>query len=135
MSFTTIRNLLENKLKQWNTNSGKNLPIAFENVSFSKPDTTSTYLECYVIQVSPVISNTIVNRITYSGFMQINICIKKNVGTKQAEEIANLLSQEFSVLPKLGKLSIENPLCIETNYMNGDYMCFPTRVFFRYESS
>lgn len=134
MSFTVIRNLLENKLKAWNANSGKNLPIAFENVPFAKPDITATYLECYIVQTSPMNKTTLCNRITYSGFMQVNICIKKGIGTKQAEDIANLLSQEFSVLPKLGKLSFETPLCVEGNFTNGDYLTVPTRVFFRYES-
>lgn len=93
MSNKTIRSLFETRLKTWAAARSTPLPIAYENVGFSTPDTT--YLRAFMLPGdtdSADLAGTLRNRV---GVYQINIVCPANKGPGEGQGIAAELEALF----------------------------------------
>lgn len=130
MSNTTIRNILENKLKSWAVSNNIN-NIAYEGVAFEKP--TTTWIEAKIDHAATINPTVDAIRKTYFGILQININVKDGNGTRVIETLADSLIQEFAVLPKLGNLSIERTPYVGSSWVDAQWRVLPVRINYRYE--
>lgn len=132
MTQRTIRSEIESKLKAWADSQNPVIPIAFENIPFTKPD--STFIELYLIPSTTVNTTIGANRATQLGTFQCNIYSKAGVGTKSSEDIAQALINLFPVVPKTGSVSIEQTGSIMNPLYDAQWRVLPVRFRYRQEN-
>jgi hypothetical protein len=132
MTQRTIRLEVEAKVKAWAAAQSPAIPIAYENVAFTKPDTT--FIELYIIPATTVNTTVSAARKTLTGLIQINIYTKEGVGTKKSEEIAQALIDLFPVVPKTGTVSIEQTGSIMNTLYEAQWLVTPVRFRYRQEN-
>ena len=132
MTQRTIRLEVEAKVKAWAAAQSPTIPIAYENVSFTKPD--STFIELYIIPATTVNQTVNAVRKTLTGLIQFNIYTKEGVGTKKSEELAQALIDLFPVVPKTGTVSIEQTGSIMNTLYEAQWLVTPVRFRYRQEN-
>jgi hypothetical protein len=132
MTQRTIRLEVEAKVKAWAAAQSPAIPIAYENVAFTKPDTT--FIELYIIPATTVNQTVSAARKTLTGLIQFNIYTKEGVGTKKSEEIAQALIDLFPVVPKAGTVSIEQTGSIMNTLYQAQWLVTPVRFRYRQEN-
>jgi len=132
MTQRTIRNEVETKVKAWADSQNPVIPIAFENVPFTKPD--GTFIELYIIPATTVNTTVGAKRATMLGTIQLNIHAKEGVGTKTSEDIAQSLINLFPVVPKTGTVSIEQTGSIMNPLYDAQWRITPVRFRYRQEN-
>jgi len=133
MTQRTLRNELETKLSNWAASHNPVIPLAFEGVTFTKPETT--FIEVYIIPAVTVNPTVDGKRATLYGTLQCNIYCKAGTGTKQSEDIAQELIELFPLLPKTGTVSIEQTGYIMNPLMDAQWRVLPVRFRYRQENS
>lgn len=135
MSLNQIRLTLESRLKVWADAYSPALPIAAENVNFTKP-INSPFVESYLIPNSTLSRNVTASKMTYIGFLQVNIWTKKDTGTFQAEQIADSLGTMFKHGLKIGNLTITNPPSVGRPMLDSaGWIIHPVLISYRYDSN
>jgi len=132
MTQRTIRLEVEAKVKAWAAAQSPAIPIAYENVAFTKPDTT--FIELYLIPATTVNKTVSAARKTLTGLIQFNIYTKEGVGTKKSEELAQTLIDLFPVVPKTGSVSIEQTGSIMNTLYEAQWLVTPVRFRYRQEN-
>jgi hypothetical protein len=107
VSQVTIRSIITTALVTWATS--KNITIAREGQSFTKPTNNATFIELLIIPANTIVATLDATRKRYLGEVICNIWIKDGVGAGAAEAIAEEISLLFPVVPKMYL-----PLSIET---------------------
>jgi hypothetical protein len=129
MTQRTIRKEIEDKVAAWAT--PKNIKVAYENVTFVKPD--NTFIELYIIPATTVNPTVNAKRATMYGFIQFNIYCKSGEGTKKSEELAQEIIELFPVVPKIGTVSIEQTGSIMNSLYDAQWLVTPVRIRYRQE--
>lgn len=132
MTQQTVRQEIESKLKEWAAAKYPTLPIAFENVSFTKPD--GDWIQIVFIPATTVNNNVAASRATLYGLFQINIYTKNDTGTKKSEMLAQSLIDLFPVVPKVGTVSIEQTGSIMNPMYDAQWRVTPVRFRYRQEN-
>lgn len=132
MTQRTLRLEIEAKVKAWAAVQTPVIPIAYENVAFTKPD--NTFIELYIIPATTVNNTVSANRKTLKGFIQFNIYTKEGSGTKKSEELAQALIDLFPVVPKTGSVSIEQTGSIMNSLYEAQWLVTPVRIRYRQEN-
>lgn len=132
MTQRTVRNELETKIKNWANSHNPVIPIAFENVPFTKPD--GTFIEVYLIPATTVNTTVAASRATLLGTLQCNIYTKAGVGTKLSEDLAQELINLLPVVPKTGTVSIEQTGYTMNSLMDAQWRVLPVRFRYRQEN-
>lgn len=132
MTQRTLRNELESKLLAWANSQTPQIKIAFENIEFTKPDTT--FMEVYIIPATSVNPTVDVKRVSLYGTFQCNIYTKAGEGTKKAEDLAQSLIDLFPVVPKSGTVSIEQTGSIMNPLYDSQWRILPVRFRYRQEN-
>lgn len=130
MTQRTLRKEIEDKVALWAIS--KNIKIAYENVPFTKPD--STFVELYIIPATTVNPTVDAKRATQYGLIQFNIYCKAGEGTKKSEDLAQELIQLFPVVPKSGTVSIEQTGSIMAPLYDAQWRVLPVRFRYRQEN-
>ena len=129
MTQRTLRKEIEDKVAAWA--GTKNIKVAYENVTFVKPDTT--FVELYIIPATTVNPTVAAKRATYYGMIQFNIYCKSGEGTKKSEDLAQELIDLFPVVPKVGTVSIEQTGSIMNPLYDSQWRVLPVRIRYRQE--
>jgi len=126
----TVRSEVEGKLAQYAATKG--IPVAYENVSFTKP-TSGNWIEIYFLSNNSVLPELSASRRREYGMIQINVYGKPGVGmgaiTTQVNEVVAL----FPVVPKAGVTSIEAPPSVGRAMQDGEFIFVPITVQYRAE--
>jgi hypothetical protein len=105
----TARSEIENRLLAWANSKSPPIPIASENSKFKKP-TDGSWLEFVMLNGVPTNRNVAAAGYRLRGQFQINIYGPAGIGAGGIEELANEIVNIFPVIPKIGTVSIEQPL-------------------------
>jgi hypothetical protein len=132
MTQRTIRLEVEAKVKAWAAAQSPAIPIAYENMPYTKTD--ATFIELYIIPATTVNQTVSAARKTLTGLIQFNIYTKEGVGTKKSEEIAQALIDLFPVVPKTGTVSIEQTGSIMNTLYQAQWLVTPVRFRYRQEN-
>lgn len=106
MSNAKIRAELETRLKTWADAQSPQIPIAFQNVAFTKP-ANGPYLEPFLMPNATLNRTVDGKRKTYIGLFQINCWAQSGTGMGAVEALAQSVVNLFPMLPKTGAVSIE----------------------------
>lgn len=133
MSNSIIRSELESRLKTWADAQTPKIPIAFENVAFTKP-TTGVFMEAFLlpnITLNPEVS---ANRKRLIGIFQINCWAKSGNGMKTVEQLAQNVIDLFPVMPKSNVVSIEETPNAEKHLLDSTgWVVVPVTIKYRAE--
>lgn len=129
MTQRTLRKEIEDKVAAWAAT--KSIPIAYENVTFTKP--TTTFIELYIIPATTVNPTVNAKRATLYGMIQFNIYCKSGEYTKKSEDLAQELIDLFPVVPKVGTVSIEQTGSIMNPLYDSQWRVLPVRIRYRQE--
>ncbi len=135
MSIPLIRSAFESRLKVWADSQTPVIPIAFQNVGFTK--TSVPFLEPVLIPNLLINRDVAASHERYVGLWQVNCWSPIGKGMGQAESLAENVKQLFPVIPKVGNLSIEKPPRIEksmTDTSSGGWIIVPLLIHYRYEA-
>jgi len=132
MTQLTIRKELEDKIIAFAASQVPPLKVAFEGVSFEKPNEPA-FLEVY--RIPHATRNNYIDGIhkTLYGMLHINVYTKDGNGTKLSETIAEKLISLFPVIPKTGTVSIEQTGSIQNPVTTAQWRVLPVRFNYRQE--
>lgn len=133
MSNAVIRAELETRLKTWADAQSPQVPIAFQNVSFTKP--AGPYLEAYLIPNATLNKELSGSRKTYIGLFQINCWAPKGTGMGQVEALAqSIVDDVFPFLGPDGAVSIEQTPSADPPLWDAGWVIVPVTVKYRMET-
>lgn len=133
MSNSVIRAELETKLKAWADAQIPKVPVAFENLPFTKP-TNGVFIEAYLIPNDTIDVDVSGNSKRYIGIFQVNCWAKSGNGMKQVEALAQNIISLFPMLPKAGSVSIEGtPQAARSILDSSGWTVVPVTIKYRYE--
>ena len=132
MTQHTLRKEIEDKVATWAGSKNPVIKIAYENVAFTKPD--STFVELYIIPATTVNNTVDSKRVTLLGLIQFNIYSKSGEGAKKSEMLAQEIIDLFPVYPKTGTVSIEQTGSIERPLYDAQWRVLPVRIRYRQET-
>lgn len=110
------------------------IPVAYENVAFTKPSNLGTFLEMIIVPAVTMDVATIGTRQREMGYMQLNLWIKQGIGTALETTIINAVKTTFPLVPKTGLVSIEATPSIKAAILdNSGYRVIPIVIPYRLE--
>ena len=127
----STRSEIESRLATWA--SAQKIPVAFENVPFTKP-ATGSYLEIYMLESLSTNRDVSAQEIRTRGTFQINCYAPVGNGMATVEALASSVIALYPVVPKVGMVSIESPLNGSHATTMEGFMCIPVRGRYRVES-
>lgn len=130
MTLQVLRSTLETKLKTWA--DANNLPVAYEGVPYTKPDTA--WVDCFIIPATTMNKTVSAARKTYYGIFQVNIYVKDGTGNRTIEALGQSLIDAFPVVPKVGAVSVEATPSYTQPILEGVWRILPVRIKYRYET-
>lgn len=131
---SVIRAELEARLKTWADAQNPKIPIAFQNVAFTKPS-SGVFLEAYLIPNDTLHKEVSGARKTYIGLFQINCWAKSGQGMGDVEQLAQSVVGLYPMLPKTGPVSIEGTPSAERPIPdNSGWVIVPVTIKYRMES-
>lgn len=133
MSNSIVRAELETRLKAWASAQTPAIPVAFENVPFTKP-TASPYLEAYLLPNVTLSKTVDAKRKTYMGLFQINCWAPSGQGMGQVEKLAQSIINLYPMLPKTGNVSVESNPSADTPIPADGWVIVPVIIKYRMES-
>lgn len=134
MSNSIIRVALETRLKTWADAQTPKLPIAFEGNPFVKP-ATGGYLEPLLIPNVTSNNDLSGKRKTHLGIFEVRCWYPSGRGMGGVEKLSSSIIDLFPILPKTGKVSIENtPYAERPQIDDAGWIIVPVLIFYRYES-
>lgn len=134
MSISIVRAALESRLATWAAAQSPPLPIAFQNVAFTKPDSTP-YLECFLIPNSPMNNAVSGTRVSLYGLFQVNVWTPGGTGMGAPEQLAGAIVKLFPIIPKFGDVSVEQTPSVNAQKPDASgWGITPVLIKYRYES-
>lgn len=110
------------------------VPVAYENIAFTKPANMGTWLEMFIIPAITLNATVDGTRQREVGLLQINIHTKQGVGTAQADAVVSAIKAAFPTVPKTGNVSIESIPSVKTAIISQDgYRVVPVVMPYRLE--
>lgn len=133
MSNSIVRAELETRLKTWAEAQSPKVPIAFENVPFTKP-TDGVFVEAILIPNITLDANVAADRQTLMGIFQVNCWARSGKGMGEVERLANSIIGLYPILPKTGNVSIEKTPYVESSIQDtSGWVISPVTIMYRYE--
>lgn len=132
MGISSLRIEVENKIKTWANSKNPVIPISYESVPFTKPDTT--WIEVFIIPAMTDNTTLSTQRKTLKGIIQINLYTKDGVGTKLSETLAEEIINILPATTKSSNLSIEKTGYIMSSLKDAQWKVTPIRFEYRQES-
>lgn len=134
MSISTIRSELETRLQTWANAQTPPIPIAFQNVAFTKPQ-AGCYLEPYLLPNGTSNEEVSGKRKTHIGIFQVNCWALSGRGMGEVELLAQKVVDLFPMLPKTGSVSIEGTPSADSPLPDGTgWVIVPVTIKYRMES-
>ena len=134
MSNSIIRSELEVRLKTWADAQTPKIPVAFENISFLKP-TAGPFLEPLLIPNMTMNNELSGVRKTHMGIFEVRCWFPTGRGMGDIEKLSNNIVNLFRLVPKVGKVSIENsPYAERPQFDEAGWIIVPVLILYRYES-
>ena len=133
MSKSLIRADLEARLKAWADSKTPKVPIAYESVNFTKPN-SGLFVEVFLNPTDTFNRDVAATGVTEIGLFQINVWGPKGNGAQAIEAAVNEISALYPVVPK-GTVSIEKPAHAgRLASDNSGWNFVPVLISYRYES-
>lgn len=130
----TIRSEIESRLLAWAAAQNPPIPVALENVSFTKPGAGKSYLQVFFLNSATVNTDVSATGERETGIVQINCCVPQGTGAGAGDNLAESIKSLFPVLPKTGTVSIERPAQTSAAIMRDDgYRVIPVSISYRVE--
>lgn len=130
----TIRQELETKLATFAAAQSPAIPVAYENVSFTRPD-SGLWLECYLMSGPTVVATLDASTNRERGIWCVNCWGKLNTGAGKIEALVAQIIKLYPVLPKVGTVSIEQPgTNSRMNVTSDGWACIQVSFPYRVES-
>ena len=133
MSNSIIRAELETRLKTWADAQTPKIPVAFQNVPFTKP-TTGVWLEAYLLPNFTMNQEVSGKRKTHIGIFHINCWAPSGTGMGRVEQLAQQIVDLYPILPKTGAVSIEQTPTADNSIPDNGWVIVPVTVKYRMES-
>jgi hypothetical protein len=134
MSNSIIRAELETRLKAWADAQVPKVPIAFEGVSFTKPN-DGVFLEAFLIPSITLDTAVDGSRQRLLGMFQVNCWARSGKGMRQVEALAQSIINLFPLLPKTGAVSIEKTPNAESHILDSaGWIIVPVTISYRFET-
>ena len=135
MSNQIIAAALEARLKAWAAAQVPPVPVAYENVAFTKPVDGSPWLEAFLIPNLTMNNEVSGGRKTHLGFFQVNCWVHKGSGMGRGRSLSQSIINLFPMLPKVGAISIEaTPSASQPLDGDSNWVIVPVLIKYRYES-
>lgn len=135
MSNKIIRAELETRLKTWADAQIPKIPIAFENVAFTKPS-EGVFLETYLIPSITLDREVSGAKQRLLGIFQVNCWARSGKGMRQVEQLSQDVISLFPLLPKVGAVSIDGTPSTESALLDqSGWVVVPVTIKYRYESA
>lgn len=128
----STRSEIETKLNTWAKSQVPPIPVAYENVPFTKP-TDGPYIEIVLLN-STAINRNLATDVRIYGKFQINVCAPINNGMGVVDALVDSVIALYPVLPKTGSVSIEQPLNDSPKQIVDNFVCVPITGNYRTES-
>jgi hypothetical protein len=103
----TIRSEIESRLAAVAVTLS--LPVAYENITFIKP-VDGNFLEIFFLTSTSLNRNVSASGYRTRGIFQINCYCPLNIGLGGLDATVDAIIAAFPVLPKIGTVSIDEPL-------------------------
>lgn len=136
MSNQIVAAFFEGRLKTWADAQVPPVPVAYENVAFTKPDDGTPWLESFLIPNLTMNNEVTGRRKTHLGLFQVNVWVPKGEGMGRGRALSNSIINLFPLLPKVGAVSVEETPSA-TRPLDGDsnWVIVPVLIKYRYESN
>jgi hypothetical protein len=129
-----VRVTLESKLQAWAAAQTPPVPIAFENVPFTKP-VSGIFLEPIFFSSVTINRNLGAMQTKDVGFLQVNCWAKNGQGMAEVDTLANNIVNLYPTLPKVGPVSIDGPAqSAQAKVDVSGWVCIPVTIKYRYET-
>lgn len=133
MSNALIRGAFESRLKVWADAQVPRIPIAFEGTSFIRP-ASGAYIEPLLAPNVTINNDLSGQRKTHRGIFEVRCWYPSGVGMGGVEKLSSNIINLFPMLPKIGKLSVENtPYAEHSSIDDSGWIIVPVLIFYRYE--
>lgn len=103
----SIRSEIEARLLAWAAAQSPQIPVALENVAFTKPSVA--YVQIFFLDPFTIHPDVACERERETGVFQVDVCVPQGTGTAAGEMLAKSVQALYPVLPKRGTVSIERP--------------------------
>lgn len=134
MSNAIVRAAFESRLKVWADAQVPKIPIAFEGASFNKPQ-SGAYIEPVLIPNVTMNNELSGKRKTLLGVFEVRCWYPSGTGMGGVEQLANNVINLFPLLPKTGKVSVENtPHAEHPHIDDAGWIIVPVLIFYRCET-
>lgn len=107
--MTTVRQEFETRVAAFAAAQVPPLLVSYENIPFTRP-TNTPWLECYIAPATTVSATLDTSTNRERGTLGITVWVPSGKGVTKADEIAAKIVKAFPVLPKVGVLSVEQPV-------------------------
>lgn len=134
MSTAIVRAALEEKIRAWAESKTPEVPVAYQNRPFTKPD-SGLWVECFLIPNTNVARNVRAVQYRMLGIFEVHVWIKKGArnGMIDAEAMAEEIKNLFPIVPK-GTVSIEQIPTIGRSISDSSgWVIVPILIPYRYE--
>jgi hypothetical protein len=128
----SIRTEIETKLATFAAAQVPPIPVAYENVAFTKP-TTGRYLEIHFLDSASKSRNVEANGKRVTGMFQINCYAPLGKGMASLEALRDAVVALYPVVPKMETVSIEAPLSWSGSFVQDAFICIPITGQYRSE--
>jgi hypothetical protein len=133
MSNSIIRAELETRLKAWADAQVPLIPVAFENVPFTKPS-DGVFLEPLLIPLPTADREVTGTSKRFTGLFRVNCWARSGRGMGQVEKLAQNVISLFPLLPKRGSVSIESTPYSDNSVQDGTgWVVVPVTIKYRME--
>lgn len=133
MSNSIIRAGFETQLKTWA--DAKGIPVAWQNVSFTKPANGGMYVEPILIPGPTLNKELSAKRKTYLGIFQVNCWAPSGNGMGPVEQLAQELVNMFAVnSKKLGAVVIDKTPEQDRPMDDSGWIIVPVTIQYRMET-
>lgn len=96
MSIKTIRAALMSAAQAWADSQTPPIPLARENVDFTPPANGGRYARAFVLPVPTETDTLDLLHRSYEGVFQVTLCLPKNAGNGEADDLCASLDQALS---------------------------------------
>lgn len=96
MSIKTVRAALMNAVQVWADAQTPPIPVARENVDFTPPANGARYARAFLIPVPDSTDTLDMLHRSYEGVFQVTLCMPKNSGNGEADDLCASLGQAVS---------------------------------------
>ena len=128
----TVRSEVESKLATFASTRTPAVPVAFENVPFTKP-TAGNYLAIYFLGEKTINRDLSGEHYATYGMFQVSVYGKLGEGMGRLETLANEIVALFPIVPKMLLTSVEATPNIGPRTTEDDFASIPVTVRYRAE--